>query len=104
VKGGKYVSILLLTRTYIVFVITLSLIMYQLVTSLLHSFKADAVQSCVFSSTYGSVFSSIFLHNTKSPQNGGFKKLYLERILEGLDKFFKSNLCCYTTLLSKCKI
>jgi len=41
----------------------------------------------------------VFLHNTKSPQNGGAQKLYRSRVLEGLDKFFKSNLCCYNNTL-----
>ena len=43
----------------------------------------------------------IFLHNTRSPYNEETKKLYWMRILEGLDNFFKFNLCCYNTLKIK---
>jgi hypothetical protein len=43
----------------------------------------------------------IFLHNTKSHYYGETKKMYWRRILEGLDRFFKSFQCFYNTLKIK---
>jgi len=46
----------------------------------------------------------IFIHKTKPPKMGELQNCIgggSWRVLEGLDKFFKSNLCCYNALKTK---